>query len=149
MSINYGCTPKYQMKTPFNENDFAAFEQKGTSTITGQAFLKTRGGEVRYGAGETVTLIPETPYTRELWNAFMTPTKITNLDNRWSSHNKEALADGNGNFEFNNLPAGSYFLECDVYWEVPGQYGMQRTGDTVKKQIKIEDGEKVKVILTD
>ena len=144
-----GCTSKYQMVTPYNEKDWAAYEKKGASVITGQAFLKTRGGEVRYGAGETVTLIPVTSYTTELLQASMKRAKITNLDSRWENHNKETVADGNGNFEFNNIPAGDYLLQCDVYWQVPGQYGMETTGATIKKQVKVSDGEKIKVIMTE
>lgn len=136
------------MVTPFNEKDFAPYLQKGTSSITGQAFLKTVGGEVRYGAGNTVKLIPVTPYNTEVWQASMKGETIK-IDSRWEDYNKNTTADGSGNFEFNNLPAGEYFLECEIYWHVPGPYGMEKTGDIIKKQVKVSDGEKIKVIMTE
>ncbi|MDF0674341.1 MAG: hypothetical protein P0120_08370 [Nitrospira sp.] len=51
-----GCigNPQVEMKTPFSVNDFEPYKTKGQGKIYGQAFLKTRGGDVKIGAGDTV-----------------------------------------------------------------------------------------------
>ena len=60
-SINTGTNTSATMTV----SSGASLAPAGTGTITGQAFLKTRGGEVRFGAGNMVLLIPSTPYTEE------------------------------------------------------------------------------------
>ena len=40
--------------------EYAPFLEEGTGVVSGQAFMKTRGGDVKLGAGNTVTLDPIT-----------------------------------------------------------------------------------------
>ena len=135
--------------TVFNEQEFAPYAKKGTSSIAGQAFLKTRGGEVRYGAGDTVMLVPVTSYSTELWRLALTGKTPSQYDVRYANYIKKVTADGMGNFEFNEIPAGEYYMECPIFWEVAGKYGMERTGARIRTQVKVADGEKLKVILTE
>ena len=142
----------HQMAVVFNEQDFAPYTQLGLSSIAGQVFLKTRGGEVRYGASEEVTLIPVTPYSSELWQASLRGEIISNLDPRYKKYTKTAVADGSGNFEFTDLPAGDYYVESSVYWEIPtgnSYQPMERTGGVVKAITKVAEGQQVKIMLTD
>jgi len=137
------------MVTPFNEIEFLPYMGYGTSTIQGQAFLKTRGGQVRYAAGNTVSLIPVTSYSSEIWQASLYGGMVNGVDGRWHIYNRNATADGFGNFEFTNIPAGEYYIECPIFWEVPGRYGLERTGAVVKKQTKVGPNQTVKVIMTE
>jgi hypothetical protein len=96
-----------------------------------------------------VTLIQVTSYSREVWEASLRG-EVTDKDPQWDKYIRKATADGSGNFEFSKIPTGEYYLECPIFWEVTvGQYGSFRTGGVVKKQIKVGDGEVVKVILTE
>jgi hypothetical protein len=147
---------------PFDESALQPFAGKGTSTITGQAFLKTAGGEVRYGAGDNVLLIPVTPYTTE---------KVTDLvkakgedssmlagvylsillgDIRMQKYIRTVVGDGSGNFEFQNIPAGDYYIVCPIYWSVPNpDLGItDETGGVANTKTHIGDGETVKVVVT-
>jgi len=143
-----GCSRPYQMTTPFNELEFLPYLGYGTSTIQGQAFLKTRGGAVRYAAGNTVSLIPVTSYSSEVWQA-SSYGQVAGVDQRWYIYNRNSTADGFGNFEFKNIPSGDYYLECSIFWEVPGRFGLERTGAVVKKQTKVRPNQTVKVVLTE
>lgn len=109
---------------PFDESALQPFAGKGTSTITGQAFLKTAGGEVRYGAGNDVSLIPVTPYTTERVKAFVAARDpilagilAQFIDLRLHKYTRKVVADGSGNFEFQKyssrrlLYCVSHFLE--------------------------------------
>jgi hypothetical protein len=159
-----GCvTPSHQLTTPqvtipFDESALQPFAGKGTSTITGQAFLKTAGGEVRYGAGNDVSLIPVTPYTTKRVEAFvaasdpivagiLTPQHI---DLRLQKYIRTAVADGNGNFEFQNIPAGDYYIVCPIFWSVPNlDLGIiDQTGGVANTKTHIGDGETIKVVVT-
>jgi hypothetical protein len=154
-----GCVnkPIPKLTNPFNEQDFIPYSKVGTASITGQVFLKTRGGDVKYGAGDTIFMFPSTPYTREMQHfvnhEITNRVNIENVDKRWRNYIKKTTADGSGNFEFSKIPAGEYYLECSLFWEVPasclGCNGLEETGDVLRKQIKISEGEKLKIILTD
>ena len=63
-----GCVsqPQTQMKTAFSLKDFEPYKAKGLGKIYGQAFLKTRGGDVKVGAGDKVVLWPFPPFMKEV-----------------------------------------------------------------------------------
>lgn len=132
--------------TLFDEKEFTPYGVNGTSIIQGQAFLKTRGGDVKYGAGNTVYLIPNTSYSQEIRQAAL-EGKFTEKDSRWWKYVRQTSADGFGNFEFKNIPAGSYYAECSIFWQIPGPYGLQQTGGVVSRSIVIKENETVKVVL--
>ena len=137
------------MQTSFDEAEFAPYAVAGTSAITGQAFLKTRGGEVRLGAGNTVGLLPVTSYTTELRRRVtLGGERVGPVDSRVERYRHTTVADGNGNFEFRNLPAGEYYVTCMIVWEVPSQYGLQKTGGIAYGTVKVGAGETAKVVVT-
>ncbi len=133
----------------FVESEFAPYAGAGTSTVTGQAFLKTRGGEVRFGAGCEVVMVPVTSYTTETHQrAVMGGERLGPHDSRYATYRRTTIADGNGNFEFRNVPAGEYYLDCVIQWEYPTQYGPAPTGGAAFGQVRVTSGETVKVVLT-
>jgi hypothetical protein len=102
-----GCRPPTQMKTPFSSAEFEPYKAKGTGKIVGQAFLKTRGGDVKTGAGNTVQLWPFTPFMKEVISLKEQGYSITNYTNEVVNqilpYVRESIGDGNGNFEFSDL----------------------------------------------
>ncbi len=83
--------------SPFaNEYDDCAFAYaylSGSGSLDGQAFLKTRGGDVKYAAGNPVVLMPVSPYTTEFFRkrvegGFETPE----LDPRLRDHLRSTTA---------------------------------------------------------
>lgn len=146
-----------QNTVPFDESALQPFAAKGTSTLTGQAFLKTAGGVVRYGAGETVSLIPVTPYTTQRTKALLAandPMMASILapqnELRLQKYVRTIIADASGNFEFQNIPAGDYYVACPVFWSVPSVISgaTRHTGGVAYAKIKVGEGETVKVIVT-
>ncbi len=147
-----GCLPNittYTIVTPFDESEFAPYLGDGNATIQGQAFLKTRGGDVRFAAGNTVTLIPYTSYSREIWQASLRGDVIYNKNPRWDKYLRKVVADGFGNFEFNNIPAGEYYIECPIFWQYAVGSSLQNTGMWVKKEVKVLPNQTLKIILTE
>jgi hypothetical protein len=143
------CAPRQHIiGATFDESQFAPYLHRGTSTITGQAFVKTRGGEVRFGAGNEVKLVPYNAYTHEIWQANLGNMSIANKDPRLERYIRITTADGFGNFTFENVPPGHYILQCMIYWEVPSGYISRTTGSTVFAHANVNDGETAKVILT-
>jgi len=121
-----------------------------TSTISGQAFLKTRGGDVKFGAGNEVILASASEYIesyyREKGRIGSSGWRISQdpLNRELVSFMTTTIADAGGNFEFKNLPAGEYMLFCEIYWETGGG----KTGGVAYAIVNIGNNEVKKVILT-
>jgi len=149
--ILLGCEQTIVKPTvPFNPQEMKNALRAGNSAIIGQAFAKTQGGDVKYGAGNTILLIPLTSYVEQALrlsdkaNAF---TKV-DLDPRMVNYSKSVVADGTGHFKFTHLAPGRYYIETDMKWKVPTRNGLQETGGTVKGVASIEnDGTIVEIIL--
>ena len=133
----------------FIESEFAPYAGVGISTVTGQAFLKTRSGEVRFGAGCEVQMAPVTSYTTEFFERSMLSYELLETqDPRYAAYRRTTIADGNGNFEFLGVPAGSYYLTCVIEWEYVTEHGLTKTGGTALGKTTVAVGETAKVILT-
>jgi hypothetical protein len=145
-----GCaTPPPQMSTRFDPETASVCDGTGSAVITGQAFLRTRGGDVRYASGEAVVLMPAMPYTRELVQMqILYGSGPKTRDSRLFSHTRIAQADAEGEFEFSGLPACTYIVRSQVYWDVPTGYTSQRQGGVVAKEVTVTEGQAVKAILT-
>jgi hypothetical protein len=57
--------PTVKQAVSFDEDAFKPYSGSGTASVVGSAFMKTQGGDVKLGAGDTVNLFPQTPYTQE------------------------------------------------------------------------------------
>ncbi len=145
-----GCAMAPQkINTPFEDTPFIQHMAQGSGTIKGQAFMKTRGGDVKFGAGNKVELVPLTPYIRErLDRATIKAENVEPRDPRVEKYVRTTVADGSGNFEFSNIPPGSYAVYCEISWLVPGAYGGNMTGGMAYATVTIKDAESIKVIVT-
>lgn len=134
---------------PYHDADLASAATSGTATVTGQAFLKTRGGDVKYGAGNPVYLLPVSPYTTELFRTEIVGGRVmTAPDPGLGKYQRAATADGTGHFTFTNVPAGQYYVYSLIQWEIPGQYGLETTGGYAYSTVAAVDGETANVVAT-
>ena len=133
---------------PFDESAFQPYLGSGTANIVGSAFLKTQGGDVKVGAGDRVELIPSTPYTAERFGIATSGMRIEARDGRLQRYIRTTLADAQGNFEFRNIPAGSYFLACTITWQYASQFGALTSGGQAIAPVTVRDSETEKVVLT-
>ncbi len=141
-----GCgAPKMEpIGMPFYVEENQRCVGQGTGQIMGQAFLRTMGGEVRYAAGGQVVLWPDSAYSRKA--ASMLVSGITpQPEGKLTPYERRTQADGEGEFEFADLPACSYVVLTSVFWSVPDN-GTQ--GGWLGSIVRVEEGKRVKVILT-
>lgn len=141
-----GCLPNPPIiQTTYNESIFSAYNKEGTGRIYGQAFLKTNGGDVKLGAGNTVILMPANLYTKEIVSLMESNKSLANVDNRLGKYQRRETADAGGNFEFNNLPPGEYYLACSITWMVNTYI---ESGGMITYKASLSNGERKRVMLT-
>lgn len=131
-----------------SETAFAPFTSVGRATLAGQAFLKTRGGDVKYGAGNQVILVPAVDCAVSWWGSagrlwvgrFTFPSSFA-----FQKSMRQTTSNGEGRFEFKNIPTGKYYLRTEVTWEVPSM-GIQ--GGLVGGVFDLADGEHKDLVLS-
>ncbi|MCJ0804021.1 hypothetical protein [Vibrio vulnificus] len=138
----------------FPAHEYEALNKTGNATVSGQVFMKTRGGDIKYGAGSKVWLNPKTSYSDQWYSVTLSNRfqvdglgfkKLSDADSRLSGYIIDTQADGFGNFTFNNVPAGEYYLTSGVTWEAPGG---SLQGGLVVKLVSVNDGDNLKIMLT-
>tara|TARA_R110001583_G_C5653711_1_gene408975 strand:+ start:2027 stop:2563 length:537 start_codon:yes stop_codon:yes gene_type:complete len=147
-------TPKYaQTYSPFNLDDVAWIKEKGEATITGQAFLRTRGGDVKTCAGSTVYLIPSSNYAVERirllygeedngvsWDHKTAAGEVLPVaDPLYFEYTLQTYCDADGNFKFENLPDGIYYLGTSVRWETGAKHNSLQGGSLMQRAV-VSDG---------
>ncbi len=129
-----------ELKGLFNAADYVPFANPGTGSISGQAFVTTKGGAVKAAAGRVVTLIPDTK-DGMLWMSIMelkimsrlagklSPSGVVlpEMDSRAAAFKRTTVADADGRFGFAELAPGSYLLGTTISWMVPRR---ERVGNT-------------------
>lgn len=160
--IEPAVVPKFKIKLPkppeppkpqkrmveFNSEEYKKYETTGAASIIGQAFTKTLGGDVKYGAGNEIKLFPITSYSTEAWDrAIIGGELLEPSDENSNKYTKVTIADGQGNFKFKNLPPGDYYIYCVITWQVALSGKLTMTGGIVGSKIKIEENENKEIIL--
>lgn len=133
---------------PFPAAEYSKLERTGAGTVTGQAFLRTKGGDVKSGAGSEIQLIPATSYSAVYYNAYKARLPTDNPDPQAKQYTFRTQADATGGFEFKNVPKGRYYLAGEVTWMAPGPYGLSKQGGLLLKEVNVSDGAQVKIMLT-
>ncbi len=146
--VSISCAiPLVERQAQFIESEYAPYAGEGLATICGQAFIQTRRGEFKYGAGNETYLNPVTSYSTEWYTeSVIGGRSLTKADPRALSYNRATRADGEGRFCFENIPSGDYYLACPVVWV----YGANsaETGGMAYAQVTVKDGETVNAVLT-
>lgn len=151
------CAPAAPTLAPAPLIAFNAEEVKwslgtGTAIVEGQAFLKTRGGDVKYGAGNPVYLMPHSPHSFA-WYASMTAGRSKDrqtIDPDLAAVTRKTVAGGDGRFRFEHVPAGPYLILTGVTWQTATGYGgsLQTQGGFVGAPVTAESSKTVSVIVT-
>lgn len=128
-------------------------QDKGNNTIKGNAFLKQNGGGVVTCAGNGVDLIPITEYAKERIGKIYSNTEKGFSQNRGITFNpnsndyrkymKNTVCDSQGNFKFENIADGDYFITTVVTWNV----GSMPQGGGLMQKVSLKNGELKEIVL--
>lgn len=144
---------------PFDPAEAAWAAAKGSNTIVGNAMLRTVGGDIKTCAGFEAALVPVTRYgegrvniiygsSQKGYNPLRTPRVIAPASPAYNAIVRTTTCDSLGNFEFNGLPSGEYFIQSVVSWGVPTRYFTRKEGGVIFLRVKVEGGETKRVVLT-
>ena len=146
--------------------DYYPYTKSGTGSITGQAFVVVRGGDVlldshgylttisdnaRTASGSDVTLDPATPYAMDWYmKAGTSLRRFSNVpkDQRFRAARRTTIADESGKFTFEGLPAGRYIVRTTITWQTPrDSYRMMTQGGVASAVVDLAEGEQKTVIM--
>ncbi len=141
--------PSYE-KLKFSKDGY----EKGSNTVTGQAFLTQRDGGVITCAGNKVQIFPNTVYFRNYYDIDSDKQEIEYSDEA-RDFEHSTTCDSTGNFSFENIQSGRWILISTVKWDNPtvervGSYSYVNKnvqGGKVLGEIEVKNNFSNKVIL--
>lgn len=156
LALATSCTPVAPAAAPSprpigvvaDTTEYRAFLQSGSGELRGQAFLTTRGGDVKLAAGRLVTLDPATAYAREWFRRFGADAERFDAvppDPVFVRARKTTTANAEGRFRFSGLAPGDYIVRTIVTWEAGGYAGAQ--GGVVAALVSVKEGQTDEVVL--
>lgn len=146
--VLFGCAQSNQLRlAPYVETDYARYSGPGTASISGQAFARAADGDVKFAAGSQVLLLPATPYTDEHWTrAVVAEQQLAPMESGVVAVTRVATGDGEGRFEFRDLPPGEYYVHTGVAWTEQWptiEHHVVKLG----QKVSLADGQELKLIL--
>jgi hypothetical protein len=125
-----GCATQ---RIPFNESEFADLQIKGDKTVTGQVFLVDQLEEKQVGENTEVTLEPVTSYSTQWYEiSYLGNRSLKKADSRYNQYVLRAKTNPDGDFTFNNVAPGEYYLSGTVNWKAA-----TCSGNVVQKKVPI------------
>jgi len=154
--LSAACAREIVTTVPFDPSEVSFINQTGSGQISGQAFLRQNGGGVVTCAGQDVTLVPAGAFARERITAIygnMNGGRINvfqsanqeGVDPQYFALMRTTSCDAEGDYEFNGLAAGAYYVTTSVLWTVPGQFVPE--GGAMSKLVQLGSGESKRVLL--
>jgi hypothetical protein len=135
----------------YSQAEYDALPTTGDGVVKGQIFMKTKGGDVKKGAGEVIVLRPATNYAARV-RALSSQNGLGYVDYLASARDLSVVSDGEGRFEFKNVPPGEYFAAGKVAWSVfyPGTFAPieSKQGGNIVMKVSVVNGQVSEVMLT-
>lgn len=157
VSLAVGCAqPPIVLQATFNADEARAMLLPGVNQIRGNAFLRQQGGGVVTCAGSSVYLIPATHYARQRFRAIYGREDGPSVAGAGNAQTfvpdsadylrlvKETQCDSQGNFVFDRVADGDFYVQTNVVWTV----GNSRQGGHLMRRLRVAGGEIVNVVVS-
>ena len=127
-------------------------KQPGNATVRGQAFLELADGTSMNCAGFAIELLPVAAYSDErILKTYgnnrqgqilleQKPPKFTPDVKQYHEMLLKGACDASGEFLFQNVAAGDYYVMAFIIWEATPGDAASKTGGGVMKWIRVEPG---------
>lgn len=159
-ALTVGCVAQQrnvQLQNRFDKDEAEQAMKPGKNKILGNAFVRQMGGGVVTCAGNAVELIPITKYSNErilaiygnTGEGFIDVYNMKNItftpdDYDYHTLRKRTTCDSQGNFDFDNVADGEYFITTGAVWHV----GSNPQGGGLMKRIFVNGGETKKIVMS-
>lgn len=152
--------PPAILETPFQASDYAWSQAQGTNAVMGNAVMRTVAGDAKTCAALPVSLIPDGAYTRERMMRIYGNTErgfrsaaqggvfFQNDTPAFRALVRETICDAQGNFTFQGLPDGEYYVVSLLTWGVPMQYYTSTQGGMMMQRVAVSGGETRRIVLS-
>jgi hypothetical protein len=126
-------TTGLQRNAAFDEAEFARYRHPGSGSVTGQLVVTTPTGSAQAGVNNHVAIFPVTTYTKEILEREVGNGEyLQTSDPRFLRYVKTSTTDARGNFAFNHLAEGEYFVLGLAQWNEGNTAQYQWASETVK-----------------
>ena len=155
-----GCVAQQRnvvLQNRFDKEEAEQAMKPGKNKIIGNAFVRQMGGGVVTCAGNEVGFVPVTKYSNERLLAiygntgegFVDTYNARNVSFTPDEHDyhvlrKKTTCDAQGNFEFENIADGEYFVITSAVWYV----GSNPQGGGLMKRVYVNGGETKKIVMS-
>jgi len=146
-------TTTIQVPSPFEPDEAKYAMTPGPGSIKGSAFIRQQGGGIVTCAGAQVVAVPATRYATDRISAlygnihkgqyFGGDVKFVPDDPRYLEMRRNTRCDAQGNFQFDGLARGDYFVITNVRWLA----GNQQQGGALMQRVTIKDGQPIDIML--
>ncbi len=151
-----GCQTTVQVQSRFDAAAAEAALKPGDNTIKGSAFMRKKSGTVVTAAGEVVHLVPATAYAverfeklfpRGKFNPALGARRVETTDTDYERLTRQTKVDKNGNFSFENVRPGIWYVSTRVSWTEPRE--TLPSGGAIYDRVEVKgSGQEVEVILS-
>jgi len=154
-----GCTatvpmiPTHTMTTSFDAEATRAQLLDGPNTIKGNSFMRQKGGGIVTCAGQSVYLVPATPYATERVRVLygniergFNPGRrqqFTPDPPEYRQLVKTARCDAQGNFTFERVADGDFYINTSVVWQV----AQTQQGGQLMQSVKVMGGQSISLVI--
>lgn len=151
-----GCAttrPTVSIESPFDAAQARLLSQDGPNTIRGNGFLRQRGGGVVTCAGSEVVLVPATYYAREriaylygtggINSRRLNPIFVPDPP-EYRTSTKKTRCDAQGNFTFDRVADGDFFVTTGVHWQAGGT----NQGGPIMSRARVSGGESINLVVS-
>lgn len=148
--------PPIELAVQFDAAQARALMADGVNMIKGNAFMRQRGGGVVTCAGATVYLIPATEYAKRRFtvlygtsgdsgtNSHRRDIKFSPDPAEYYSLSKSTRCDAQGNFTFDRIADGEFYVQTMVAWEVAGRLN----GGNLMHRVRVTNGSISNIVLS-
>jgi hypothetical protein len=141
--------------TTFDATAASRIHKQGTGRVEGSLFLRSYRGRIVRGAGEEVELVPVTAYAEERigliyghdkYRPVLLVGRTTPPDPAYETYKRKMKADIKGNFVFDHVAPGDYFIVGSVTWPDPDN--LVPGGGFIYDRVTVTNNQTAKVVLS-